>query len=73
MKMDIQDCFSVVYIVGWIVIGIGVFIVAKAAWFNHSDDIGLGVLFGGLYMTSFVANAQLKVRIIELERELGKR
>lgn len=73
MKLNLQDCFSAVYILGWIVMGIGAYMVVKAGLSKGSEDLGLAVVFGGLYMISFVNNAQLKSRIIELEQELKGR
>lgn len=72
-QTNLQDYFSIVYILGWIVMGIGAALMVKAALSKGSEDLGLSLIFGGLYMTAFVKNAWLKVRIIELERQIKDR
>ena len=73
MGINIRDCFVLVYMLGWAVIAIGIFMVVKAGLSGAPDDMGIGVIFGGMFMVTFVRNTQLKMRIIELERELEHR
>lgn len=72
-QMEIQDYFTLVYILGWLVVCIGVYLTIKAGLTSGHDDIGLSVIFGGLYMTSFVKNSQLKLQITQMEQERQKR
>ncbi len=72
MRHDIHDYFTLVYIIGWVVIAIGIFMVITSGFSDKPTDLALSVIFGGLFMTTFVKNSQLKIRIIELERELKK-
>lgn len=72
-RIDLEACYSLVYILGWIVIGIGAAMILKASLYGGSDEMGLSVIFGGLFMTTFVRNAQLKAKVFELERRLENR
>ncbi len=72
-QINIQDYYLAVYLIGWAVVGIGVYIAMKAGLTGGRDDIGLSIIFGGLYITSFVRNAQLKLQVMLLEEELKGR
>lgn len=72
-NIGIQDYVVFVYLLGWAVVAIGVYIAINAGLSNTSADTGISVIIGGLYITLLVKNTLLKMRIIELEQELQEK
>lgn len=69
-QLNMQKYYLAVYLIGWVVVAIGIYMAMKAGLTRSgSEDAGLGVIFGGMYMTAFVKNAELKAKIIELEQD----
>ena len=69
-KMTIQDCYTIVYLLGWVVVIVGVYMAMSTGLSGKNDNTGLSVIFGGLYMTCFVRNSQLKLQLAMLEKEM---
>ena len=72
MRLEIEDYYNIVYLMGWVVVLVGVYMAMSAGFSRGGDsNMGLAVVFGGLYITSFVRNSQLKLKVMMLEKEIG--
>lgn len=70
---SIEDYYLIVYALGWVVVAVGIFLIVTAGLTGGDGNLGLSVVFAGLYVTVFVRNSQLKVRLMLLEKELEKK